>query len=124
MIEFDNPTRRRQTAGGKQEGKSKKDKGKNLRKVIQNRTIGSVFDSDHTGVKAHTLRSGFEKACERAGIPFGLTVEGGLIWRDVLLLTLMEVVEAVRLVLVPRAGVEPARPLRTTDFKNVAEGTT
>jgi len=32
------------------------------------------------GVK--TLRSGVKKACERAGIPFGLTVEGGLIWHD------------------------------------------
>lgn len=28
----------------------------------------------------HALRNGFEKACGRAGIPFGLTVEGGLIW--------------------------------------------
>jgi integrase len=55
---------------------------KALRKVIQNRTMGNVFDSDHAGVNAHALRSGFEKACERAGIPFGLTVEGGLIWHD------------------------------------------
>ena len=55
---------------------------KALRKVIQNRTKGCVFDSDHAGVNAHALRSGFEKACERAGIPFALTVEGGLIWHD------------------------------------------
>lgn len=53
-----------------------------LRHVIQSRTKGPVFDGDHTGVTEHTLRSGFEKACERAGIPFGLTVEGGLIWHD------------------------------------------
>ena len=30
----------------------------------------------------HVLRSGFQAACERAEIPFGLTVEGGLIWHD------------------------------------------
>ncbi len=53
-----------------------------LRKVIQSRTKGRVFDGDHTGLSEHTLRSRFEKACERAGIPFGLTVEGGLIWHD------------------------------------------
>jgi integrase len=50
---------------------------KALRKVIQSRTKGCVFDSDHAGVNAHALRSGFKKACERAEIPFGLTVEGG-----------------------------------------------
>ena len=55
---------------------------KALRKVIQNRTKGCVFDSDHAGVNGHALRRGFEKACERAGIPFGLTVEGGVIWHD------------------------------------------
>jgi integrase len=53
-----------------------------LRKVIQSRTKGRVFDCDHTGVSACTLRSGLSKACERAGIPFGLTVDGGLIWHD------------------------------------------
>jgi len=45
-------------------------------------TTGSVFDYRQTGVSASTLRRGFEKACERAGIPFGLTVEGGVIWHD------------------------------------------
>jgi len=35
-----------------------------------------------TGVSASTLRRGFEKACDRARIPFGLTVEGGVIWHD------------------------------------------
>src|ERR687891_1547021 len=46
------------------------------------RTTGSVFDYTQTGVSASTLRSGFERACERAGIQFGLTVEGGVIWHD------------------------------------------
>ncbi len=53
-----------------------------LREVIQSRTKGRVFDRDHIGLSERILRSGFEKACERAGIPFGLTVEGGLIWHD------------------------------------------
>jgi integrase len=53
-----------------------------LSKVIQGRTTGRVFDCDQTGLSERILRSGFEKACERAGIPFGLTVEGGLIWHD------------------------------------------
>ncbi len=48
---------------------------KALRQIIQNRTNGRVFDGDHTGVTEHTLRSGFQKACERAGIPFGLTLK-------------------------------------------------
>src|SRR5688572_27238673 len=42
-----------------------------LQKVIDCRTTGSVFDYSHTGVSSSTLRRGFEKACERAGIPFG-----------------------------------------------------
>jgi integrase len=53
-----------------------------MQKVIDSRTTGSVFDYKQTGVSASTLRRGFEKACERAGIPFGLTVEGGVIWHD------------------------------------------
>ena len=53
-----------------------------LQKIIDSRTTGSVFDYSHTGVSASTLRGGFEKACERAGMPFGLTVEGGVIWHD------------------------------------------
>lgn len=53
-----------------------------LQKVIDSRTTGNVFDYKQTGVSASTLRRGFEKACERAGIPFGLTVEGGVIWHD------------------------------------------
>ena len=32
----------------------------------------------------------------------------------------MEIVKTVRLIVVPRAGVEPARPLGTTDFKSAA----
>jgi integrase len=50
--------------------------------VIQNRKTGLVFDADHAGVNEHLLRSGFQTACERAEIPFGLTVEGGVIWHD------------------------------------------
>jgi integrase len=53
-----------------------------LLKVIQNRNTGRVFDADHTGVNEHVLRGGFQTACERAEIPFGLTVEGGVIWHD------------------------------------------
>jgi integrase len=53
-----------------------------LLQVIRDRTTGQVFDYAHTGVSASTLRSGFEQACERAGIPFGQTVESGLIWHD------------------------------------------
>src|ERR1051326_8026628 len=53
-----------------------------LQKVIDSRTTGTVFDYKHTGVSASTLRRGFEKACDRARIPFGLTVEGGVIWPD------------------------------------------
>ena len=50
-----------------------------LEKVIDSRTTGKVFDYKQTGVSASTLRRGFEKACKQAGIPFGLTVEGGVI---------------------------------------------
>jgi integrase len=53
-----------------------------LLKVIRDRNGGRVFDYAHTGVSASTLRSGFEKACKRAGIPFGQNVEGGMIWHD------------------------------------------
>jgi integrase len=53
-----------------------------LQNVIDSRTKGSVFDYSQTGVSLSTLRRGFVKACERAGIPFGLTVEGGVIWHD------------------------------------------
>jgi integrase len=53
-----------------------------LLRVIQNRTTGLVFDLDHTGVTEHVLRTAFERACERAKIPFGLAAEGGLIWHD------------------------------------------
>lgn len=50
--------------------------------IIQNRKAGLVFDPDHTGVNEHLLRRGFQTACERAEIPFGLTLEGGVIWHD------------------------------------------
>ncbi len=53
-----------------------------LLQVIQNRTSGRVFDPAHAGVNEHLLRRGFETACERAEIPFGLAVEGGVIWHD------------------------------------------
>ena len=53
-----------------------------LQKVIDSRTKGDVFDYSQTGVSVSTLRRGFVKACERARIPFGLTVEGGVIWHD------------------------------------------
>src|SRR5215213_1001873 len=53
-----------------------------LQKVIDSRTTGSVFDYKQIGVSASTLRRGFEKACDRARIPFGLTVEGGVLWHD------------------------------------------
>src|SRR5688572_19073691 len=48
----------------------------------------SFFASQYTGspitwgMSASTLRRGFEEACERAGIPFGLAVEVGVIWHD------------------------------------------
>jgi integrase len=41
-----------------------------------------VFDADHNGVTEHVLCNAFEKACERAEIPFGIATEGGLIWHD------------------------------------------
>jgi len=53
-----------------------------LLEVIQKRKSGLVFDRDHAGVNERLLRSRFETACERAEIPFGLTVEGGVIWHD------------------------------------------
>ena len=53
-----------------------------LLEVIENRTAGFVFDANHTGVTEHVLRTAFEKACGRAEIPFGLMVEGDLIWHD------------------------------------------
>jgi integrase len=55
---------------------------KALSKVIQSRTKGCVFDRDQAGLSERILPRGFEKACERAEIPFGLTLEGGLIWHD------------------------------------------
>jgi len=33
-------------------------------------------------VSASTLRRGFSKACEQAGIPFGQKVEAGMTWHD------------------------------------------
>jgi hypothetical protein len=36
----------------------------------------------HTGVNERLLRSGFQTTCEQAEIPFGLSVEGGVIWHD------------------------------------------
>jgi len=53
-----------------------------LQQVIQDRTGGRVFDYTQTGVSESTLRSGFRRACKRAGIPFGQNVDGGLIWHD------------------------------------------
>ena len=53
-----------------------------LRRVIRDRTTGRVFDYGHTGVSASTLRRGFSKAYEQAGIPFGQKVEAGITWHD------------------------------------------
>ncbi len=53
-----------------------------LSKVIRDRKGGRVFDYAHTAVSASTLRRGFTEACNRAGIPFGQNVEGGLTWHD------------------------------------------
>ena len=41
-----------------------------------------VFDKDANGVNEYMLRWGFETACKRAGIPFGETTPGGIIWHD------------------------------------------
>ena len=41
-----------------------------------------VFDKDANGVNEYMLRWGFETACQRAGIPFGETTPGGIIWHD------------------------------------------
>lgn len=51
-----------------------------LLEVIENRTAGFVFEPYRRD--RHVLRTAFEKACGRAEIPFGLMVEGGLIWHD------------------------------------------
>lgn len=41
-----------------------------------------VFTLDSNWVTRYTLRRGFELACERAGIVFGETKDGGIIWHD------------------------------------------
>lgn len=52
-----------------------------LQKVINSHTTGIVFDYKQTGVSEHASTR-FRKASDRARIPFGLTVEGGVIWHD------------------------------------------
>ena len=47
-----------------------------------NRKKGPVFYADHTGMNEHLPPSGFETACRRTKIPFGVNVEGGVIWPD------------------------------------------
>ena len=41
-----------------------------------------VFDKDANGVNEYMLRWGFEEACKRAGVLFGETIPGGIIWHD------------------------------------------
>jgi integrase len=43
---------------------------------------GLVFDVKHNGVNEHWLKRGFEEACTRAGIVYGETKPGGIIWHD------------------------------------------
>lgn len=49
-----------------------------LVKLIQDRTEGFVFASHRTGVNFTSLRDGFMKACELAGIPYGLHTPNGI----------------------------------------------
>ena len=41
-----------------------------------------VFTFKRNGVSWSTIRSGWERACERARVPHGQTVSGGIIWHD------------------------------------------
>src|ERR1700730_5195605 len=41
-----------------------------------------IFSFARNGVSLSTLRSGFEKACEVAGITYGTKQTGGIIWHD------------------------------------------
>jgi len=43
---------------------------------------GLVFDANHNGVNEHSLRWSFEVACTKAGIVYGETKAGGIIWHD------------------------------------------
>jgi len=43
---------------------------------------GLVFDANHNGVNEHSLKWGFEEACTKAGIVYGETKAGGIIWHD------------------------------------------
>lgn len=53
-----------------------------LCRSIASRTAGGVFDYSHTGVSVSTLRRGLQKHVSELELPFGLTVEGGVIWHD------------------------------------------
>ena len=43
---------------------------------------GEVFSYSRNGVSDMTIRKGFKKACEAAGIPCGQVAAGGLVWHD------------------------------------------
>jgi len=54
-----------------------------LLETMQDRSpTGLVFDAKHNGVNEYSLRWGFEAACTRAGIVYGETKRGGIIWHD------------------------------------------
>ena len=53
-----------------------------LLRVIQSRTEGPVFTSARTGVNLVTIKKGFKRACELAGIPHGQNRPGGLTFHD------------------------------------------
>lgn len=54
-----------------------------LLEAVQRRSPdGLVFDANHNGVNEHSLKWGFEEACTRAGIVYGETKPGGIIWHD------------------------------------------
>ncbi|HEX8139451.1 MAG TPA: tyrosine-type recombinase/integrase [Pyrinomonadaceae bacterium] len=50
--------------------------------VIQGRTEGPVFSNARTGVNLKEIKKGFKKACQLAGIPYGLNTPGGLVFHD------------------------------------------
>lgn len=54
-----------------------------LQEAMQDRSPDeSVFASAHNSVNEYSLRWGFEEACHRAGIVYGETKRGGIIWHD------------------------------------------
>src|SRR4051812_33406263 len=54
-----------------------------LQEAMQDRSPDDlVFTSNHNSVNEYSLRWGFEEACHRAGIVYGETKRGGIIWHD------------------------------------------